>query len=112
MHLSCVWNNYCQVSIYPFGYLKDITICLVRISNRSERVASPCEATTLVLPLEVNLALLCRAFPAGEVRRASLLVLSSALPLALRKSLLALGAESDAGSMTLLTRTGALVLAP
>jgi len=76
-----------------------------------EGVASQGEATAFVLPLEANLALLCRAFPASEVRRASLLALSSNLPLASQQSLLALGAESDTGSATLLAHAGFLVLA-
>jgi len=76
-----------------------------------EEVASQGEATALVLLLEAILALLCRAFPANEVRRGSLLALRSALPLASRQSLLALGAESDAGSAKLLARAGALILA-
>ena len=76
-----------------------------------EGVASQGETTVLVLPLEVNLALMCRVLPTSEVRRASLLALSHALPLALWKSVLALGAESNARSATLLARIGALVLA-
>jgi len=64
------------------------------------KIASP-EGVALqdkVTALEANLALLCRVFSASEFRRASLLVLRSALPLASRQSLLALGAESDAVS--------------
>ena len=61
-----------------------------------EGVASQGEVIDLVLPLEVNLALLCRAFPASEVRRALQLALSSALPLASRQSFLAFGAENVA----------------
>ena len=67
-----------------------------------EEVASQGEAIVLVLPLEANLALSCRA---------SLLALSHALLLASRQSILAHGAESDARSATLLARTGALILA-
>jgi len=53
---------------------------------------------------------LYRDFPASEVRRASMLSLSSALPLASRQSFLALGSESGIGSATLLACTDALVL--
>jgi len=76
-----------------------------------ERVTSLDEVTVLALPLEANLVLPCRVFSASEVRRASLLALSHALPLASWQSMLELGAESDARSETLLARTGALVLA-
>ena len=64
-----------------------------------------------MLPLEADFALPCRVLPASEVRRASLLALSRALPLASRQSILALGAESDIRLATLLACTGALVLA-
>ena len=74
------------------------------------KVASPEGVAVLVLLLETNLALHCRVLPASEVRRASLLALSRTLPLASWQSTLALGAESDARSETLLARTGALVL--
>ena len=63
------------------------------------------------MPLEANLALSCRVLPASKVRRASLLALSHVLPLDLWQSTLSLGAKSDAGSETMLARTGALVLA-
>ena len=75
-----------------------------------EEVASQGEATILVLRLETNLALPCRVLPTSEVRRALLLALSRALPLSSWQSTLALGAESDAGSETMLARIGALVL--
>ena len=87
-----------------------LTIGDVKVAS-PEGVDSQGEATVLLPPLEANLALPCRVLPASEVRRASLLALSRAFPLALRQIILALGAESDARSTTLLARTGALVLA-
>ena len=72
-----------------------------------EGVALQGEATVLVLPLEMNLAVSCRVLPASDVRRASLLAVSRALLLTSRQSILALGAESDARSTMLLARTGA-----
>ena len=68
------------------------------------RVASEDEVTVIVLPLEANLAPQCRVFSASEIRRASLLALSHALPLASWQSMLALGAISrnDAKSVRLL----------
>ena len=47
-----------------------------------ERVTSQGEATVLVLPLEVNLALLCRAFSSSEDKIASLLASGGTLSLA------------------------------
>ena len=78
-----------------------------------ERVASPCEATVLALPLEVSLALLRNVFPSREVKIASLLAPNGALFLTLWQIFLALGvvSRSDAESAILLARKGALVLA-
>ena len=55
-----------------------------------ERVASP----VLVLPLEVNLALLLKAFPSTEAKIASRLARNGALSLASRQRSLALNALS------------------
>ena len=124
--ISRVWVNWTQpihqkdprrlkVSTVVLGSLRPSKAFLLAIGKAKRtspaRVTSQDKATALVLPLEVNLALLCRAFPTSEVRRALLLALSSALRLASRHSLLTLGAENDARSAMLLACAGVLVLA-
>ena len=61
-----------------------------------ERVASQSETAALILLLEANLGLSCRAFPLSEVRIASLLAPSGALFLASHAAGLSLGAVSEA----------------
>jgi len=93
---------------------------------KPKRLSSQGEAVVLVLPLEANFALLCRAFPSSEAKIASPLAPSGTLSLTSQQRSLALGAvsipsrqrplalvvnESDDELATLLTHRGALVLA-
>ena len=65
-----------------------------------KRVASQGEATILVLPLEVNLALLHRALSSSEAKIASLLAPNGVLSLASRQISLALGAVNESNAIS------------